>query len=228
MQLSLSALAGFILIFCGTVSATEYSTLNSSVTALGMGDAFTAVVDDSSALFYNPAGLARVSGLNWKIFSVRAGGSGYEAYQDIQGLNSSGSGYSAAVQELYGKHVWSGLGAETAFSMPMVAFAIYDHADALIKIDNPVNPQVYTSVVNDYGYILGFGAPLGPFLQAGLALKYIKRTGARLPFGAAFLADLNSEAILSNVTGWGEGYGADVGMNVVIPAPFFSATLAAT
>jgi len=39
------------------------STLNSSVRALGMGDAFTAMADDSSALFYNPAGLARVSGI---------------------------------------------------------------------------------------------------------------------------------------------------------------------
>jgi hypothetical protein len=55
----------------------------------------------------------------------------------------------------------------------------------------------------------------------------VKRTGARLPFGASFLADLNSDKILSHVTGWGTGYGIDAGMNVVIPAPFFSATASA-
>jgi hypothetical protein len=226
--LRLSALIALAVIFlAGPSHAAEYSTLNSSITALGMGDAFTAVVDDSSALFYNPAGLARVSGINWKIFSLRVGGSGYEAYEQIKDLDSSGSGYSDAVAELYGEHVWSGAGAETAFSMPMVAFAIYDHADALIKVDNPVNPQIYTSVINDYGYTAGIGAPFGPFLQAGIALKYIKRTGSRLPYGASFLADLNSDAIYSNVTAWGTGYGADAGINILIPAPFMTATASA-
>ncbi|NJL25620.1 MAG: hypothetical protein HC902_10890 [Calothrix sp. SM1_5_4] len=32
------------------------STINSSVRALGMGDAYTSLADDSSSLFYNPAG----------------------------------------------------------------------------------------------------------------------------------------------------------------------------
>jgi uncharacterized membrane protein YgcG len=178
-------------------------------------------------LFYNPAGLARVSGINWKIFSLRVGGSGYEAFKKIQGLSGDGTDYADSVRELYGEHVWSGAGGETAFSMPMFAFAVYDHADALIKVDNPVNPEIYTSVVNDYGYTAGFGAPLGPFLQAGMAFKYIKRTGARLPYGASFLADLDSDKILSNVTGWGEGYGVDMGVNVVIPAPLLTATASA-
>lgn len=210
------------------ISAAEYSTLNSSVRALGMGDAYSAIVDDSSALFYNPAGLARVSGLNFKVFSVRAGGSGYEAIQDMQDLNSDTStGFSSAIANLYGEKVWTGVGGEMAFSMPMFGFMIYDHADALVKIDNPVFPEIYTSVINDYGFAAGFGAPLGPFLQAGIALKYIKRTGARLPFGASFLADLDADAIYSNVTGWGKGYGVDSGINVVLPAPFFTATLSA-
>ncbi|NJL25622.1 MAG: hypothetical protein HC902_10900, partial [Calothrix sp. SM1_5_4] len=69
--------------------------------------------------------------------------------------------------------------------------------------------------------LMGFGAPLGPFLQAGVALRYVKRTGAKMPFGAGFIADLDSDKIVERITGWGVGYGADAGINIVIPAPFF-------
>lgn len=230
MQLSLTTLAVFILISIlpAAVRAEPTSTMNSTARALGMGDAYTALSDDSSALFYNPAGLARVTGINWKVFSLHAGASGMEAYEKIRGLNSDDqSGYSDAIEELYGEHVWSGLGGETVFTMPMIGFGIYNHGEALIKIDNPVYPEIYTNVINDYGYVLGFGAPVAPFLHLGLDLKYIKRTGARVPYGASYIADLNPDTIASNITGWGVGYGADAGMNFVIPAPFFEATVAA-
>jgi len=225
---SLVAVSGLILSLSFAARAAEYSTINSSVTALGMGDAFTAIVDDSQALFYNPAGLARVSGINLRVFSVRAGGSGYEAYEKIQGLNSDDEAeYADSINELYGEHVWVGAGGQTSFAMPMFAFAVYNHADVTVKIDNPVNPAIHMRAINDYGYIGGFGAPIGPFFQAGFALKYIKRSGADLPFGASFLADMESDAIVSQVTGWGKGYGADIGFNVVMPAPMFSATASA-
>lgn len=213
---------------CSFGATAEIMSMNSSVRALGMGDAFTTLTDDSSALFYNPAGLAKVAGINWKVFGLRVGASGYEAISDIQNLQSDNSGdFSSAINNLYGKSVWAGAGGSTAIYLPMFAFSIYNHMDALIRIDNPVYPELYTSVINDYGYALGVGVPVGPFLQTGLALKYIKRTGARVPFGASFVADLDPSTIMDNVTGWGVGYAADAGINVVIPAPFVSATFSA-
>lgn len=226
MQLRTLALA--VLIFSVAANAGEISSLNSSVRALGMGDAFTALANDSSSLFYNPAGLAKVRGINWKVLSVRAGASGIEAYKKIKDLNTeSQDDFASKVNDLYGEHVWTGIGAETAVTLPMFGFAIYDHADALVRVNNPVYPEVYTSVVNDYGYVGGFGVPLSPFLQYGMNFRYVKRTGARLPYGAAFLADLDAKKIYNNVNQWGKGYGMDVGVNAVIPAPFFSATISA-
>lgn len=193
-----------------------------------MGDAFTALATDSSALFYNPAGLVRVRGLNWKILNVRVGTSGLSAYQKISKLNSeTGNGFADAVDGLYGEHVWTGVGAETAFTMPLFGFAVYDHAGATVRIENPVYPEINTDVVNDYGYVAGVGVPLSPFLHMGANFKYIKRTGARVPFGAAFLADLDPKTLYGHVTGWGRGYGMDLGVNAVLPAPFFEATLSA-
>ena len=229
MQLSLGAFTAFILTFSLSAHAQVQSTANSSVRALGMGDAFTALADDSSSLFYNPAGLARVRGINWKVFSLHAGASGLEAYNKIKDLNSSGGGneLSDTIGKLYGDHVWSGVGGESIFTMPMIGFGVYNHTDALIKVDNPVYPALQTDVINDYGYTAGLGVPLGPFVQAGINLRYVKRMGARLPLGASLIADLDMDKLKGRVTGWGVGYAADTGVNLILPAPFFTATLSA-
>lgn len=206
--------------------AVELSTLNSQVRALGMGDAFTAVADDDSSLFYNPAGLAQVSGLNWKVFSVRAGASGLDAYTKVKDLKGGDeAGYAKAIQELYGEPIWSGVGAESIFTMPMVGFGVYNHTEARIRVDNPVSPEIKTRIINDYGYTGGVGIPVSPFLHLGVALKYIKRSGADLPFGASYVADLDPDDIYSHMTAWGKGYGADIGATIRMPTPVLDAAL---
>ncbi len=107
----------------------------------------------------------------------------------------------------------------------MIGVAVYNHLDALVQVDNPVYPEIYTSVVNDYGYVLGFGVPIAPIFHLGANFRYVKRTGSRVPYGAAFIADLDSDEIYENVTAWGKGYGVDLGANFVIPAPFFTAVV---
>ena len=199
--------------------------MHSSVRALGMGDAFTAVADDESSLFYNPAGLARVRGLNLKIFDVGAGASNVSSISKFQGLKGgSGTSFSQSLSSLYGEHIWVGAGGEAFFTMPMFGIGVYDHSGALIQIDNPVYPQVHTRVLNDYGYVMGLGIPAG-LLHLGADLKYIKRTGADSTFGPAAIGDLQSSNITDRITGWGTGYGADLGASLVIPAPFFRAAL---
>ncbi len=54
-----------------------------------------------------------MSGLNLKVFSLRAGASGVEAYKDIQNLRGDDEqAYADALRALYGKHVWTGAGAK--------------------------------------------------------------------------------------------------------------------
>ncbi len=59
------AAAGIIVLFpcySGAVLAGGLSTPGQGARALGMAGAFTAVADDGSAVYYNPAGLARIDG----------------------------------------------------------------------------------------------------------------------------------------------------------------------
>lgn len=194
-----------------------------------MGDAFTAVATDESSLFYNPAGLARVRGINWKVFDVEAGASGTQAYESIEKLKTSnaGSGFAGEVNSLFGDHVWTGVGGESMFTMPMFGFGVYDHAGGSIQIDNPVYPMLRSDIINDFGYVMGVGLPVSPFLHVGFDVKYIKRTGTETTFGPGSLADLQPGNITGQLTPWGVGYGADLGMTAFLPAPLFTAAFSA-
>lgn len=235
MLLPLRRFLIFFLFACAIFEFTHAaptSTLNSSVRALGMGDAFTAIANDGSALFYNPAGLAKVGDINWKVFGLKVGGSGVDALDKAQDFkdddNTSTDDYADLIEEFYGENASASIGLESIFSAPFIAFGYYSHTDLIARVDNPVYPEVYLDAINDVGYTAGLGFPLGPFMQAGFALKYIKRMGTNSTYRASTLADLDKEVIVTEVTKWGKGYGADVGLNFVAPLPIVTTTFAVT
>lgn len=189
-----------------------------SIRAMGMGNAYASVVSDTDALFYNPAGIARISGFNWTIVDPWIGLSGMEALEDINDLQDSSS-FEASVRALYGDHVWLGGGAKSSFGIPFFAVSVYDHLSASLDINNPVYPNLDIAAVNDLGYVMGVGLPVLPVFDLGFVIKYIQRTGARVPFGPSFVSSLDPDAIRANVERKGVGYGLDMGANFIIPGP---------
>ncbi len=61
----------------GTGLAFSYDNLGTSARAVGMGNAFVAVADDPSTVFYNPAGLARLRGVHFSMMYDRGSVWGY-------------------------------------------------------------------------------------------------------------------------------------------------------
>jgi len=57
--------------------AFSYDNLGTSAKAVGMGNAFVAIADDPSGVFYNPAGLARLKGVQLSVMYDRASIYGY-------------------------------------------------------------------------------------------------------------------------------------------------------
>ncbi len=220
MRLSLRLRVALILVFLvsGTAVADELFEINTSVRALGMGNAYLGVADNADALFYNPAGLARVSGFNWTIADVKVGLNGTEVLQTVNDIQGSAT-FEDTVRAMYGDHVWVGGGGKSAFTMPYFGAAIYNHLDASVDVNNPVYPNLDISVVNDYGYALGGAIPILPTVHLGTVIKYIKRTGSRVPFGATYIGSLDPNNIQSEVEREGIGYSMDLGMNVAIPGP---------
>ncbi len=189
-----------------------------SVRAMGMGNAYSAIVSDSDALFYNPAGIARIAGFNWTIADPWVGVSGVEAFEDVQDIQDSDT-FADSVNALYGDRVWLGAGLKSTFGIPYFAVGVYDHLNASLDINNPVYPNLDIAAVNDYGYVMGLGIPILPVFELGFVLKYIQRTGARVPFGPSFVSSLDPDSIRSNVERKGTGYGLDLGANFRIPGP---------
>lgn len=220
MRLSLRLLGAIILpfVFANIAMGNELFEINSSVRALGMGNAYLGVADNADALFYNPAGLARVSGFNWTIADMKIGVNGTEVLQTVKDIQGSGT-FEDTVRAMYGDHVWVGGGGKSAFTMPYFGAAIYDHLDASVDVNNPVYPNLDISVVNDYGYAIGGAVPVLPTVHLGTVIKYIKRTGSRVPFGATYIGSLDPDTIQSEVEREGVGYSMDLGMNVAIPGP---------
>ena len=189
-----------------------------SIRAMGMGNAYTAIVRDADSLLYNPAGLCRVGGFDWVIADPYVGASGLEVADDLADLQDD-NGFEDAVRNLYGDNVSVVAGAKTAFVIPCLGVGIYDSLNASIDVQNPVYPNLDIAATNDFAYTLGAGVPFGPFGEFGIAARYIQRTGSRIPLGPSFIASLDPDSIRSNIERKGAGYALDMGMNFRIPGP---------
>ena len=219
VRLSLtSAFYIFIALYAAGSAASNLYDANTSVRALGMGNAYLGVVRDADSLFYNPAGLARVSGINWLIADVKVGANGAEVMETINDIQGSSS-FSDTINSLYGDHVWLGAGAKSAFTLPYLGVSVYDSLDAMLDVNNPMYPNLDISAVNDYGYAIGGAIPLLPTMHIGTVIKYIQRTGSRVPFGPSFVGSLDPDTIMESVETKGRGYSMDLGLNLLIPGP---------
>ena len=184
-----------------------------SVRALGMGNIYAPIVRDSDSMFYNPAGLAQVEGINWTIFNLFAGANGVKAFNKLQDLKDSDT-FSKIIKKMYGERVWAAGGGNLAITLPYFGFAIYNHIDVSLDVNNPAYTNMDISVTNDVGQALGVGLPIGPMFHVGAVVRRITRIGARAPFGPSFIASLDPNSISDDIKTKGIGFAADIGINI--------------
>ncbi len=207
--------------------AAEFQETWGSARAMGMGGAFTAVASDGDALLYNPAALARVSGVHWTIMNPRLGVNGQQAMEIVQ-TASSGSTFADMLDDLYGKAVWLGGGAMTSFVVPNFGIAGYANGNVGLNLQNPAYPEMNINYIFDYGLALGGAIDFIPGVwSVGATVRRVNRTGTNLPLGAAVLSDLDIDAIKEQLKNRGTGYGLDIGTMLTVPSPI-RPTLAVT
>ena len=216
------SLAFTALVCIHTSNATEYPTLHRGVRPLGMGGAFTAVADDENALFYNPAGLAKISILNLGILNplVEISENTIDMVKDAGNTDMDDTGeVTDFLREYVGKtqHARISLFPYVGFNIADVGVMVGGLAQSTLDVTvrNPTWPEVHTRIVTDTGLLAGGGLKL-PYtgLSGGMALKLISRKSLEEVYTAADIADgIEFDDDMHS----GSGISADIGVIYELP-----------
>jgi hypothetical protein len=148
------------------LSGAQFLTIEQGARGLGMGGAYTAVTDDASALWWNPAGLARAE---YKEVALS-----HTAY--IENVATEYVGLIRPVSQLHGT-----VGASVTYlSIPGI--------DGFDAAGNPTGKLT----AGGYSGALSYGTLLIPGLTAGATAKYISQKLGTAS-GTGFAADLGAQ-----------------------------------
>lgn len=212
------------------------------VRPLGMGNAFVAVADDHNALFYNPAGLARLSSWSFEILNPSIGIS-TNTLSAINSISELASGSSAeggksevetaieTFDSLEGKHQYMNLG-----WTPHVVFPGFGIG---IGLDIGARMTVHHQLVADIDAGLDVLVPISfarnmleDRLSLGATLKGVAKTGVDHEFSLADISaftkkdatETSSDKALKDYLISGKGVGVDFGL-LFTPVKTMSPTL---
>lgn len=200
-----------------------------------MGDAFTAVNDDSYALFYNPASLAR-QGSDFSLSPINPQLSGTNILDDTKRFDNFPDDPVPASKLLMDFPVHASAGIAPGFRLfnVGVSFIASESYDLLLR--NHSHPMLDVDLRSDKGVIIGVGIPLGTNrlnpksssgtqTSLGIGVKYIERTGVRdtLAFSGPTTLDCLGRDEIKEITSCigrtkGLGWGFDAGLEHVVKA----------
>ena len=215
-----ASVIGGLVLLTPQESSAELPTGWTSARALGMGNAATAVPDETNAIFFNPALLMKVSGVHWTVMNPRAG-IGNPSNMALAGpLSQAGSNMGEAVNALYGHNVWLGGGALSSIAVPYFGVAAYANTEGGIEAVNPPNPRLNMNYYFDYGGAVGMALPLIPgFMGWGITVRSVNRTGTTSAIGPGTLGTGSMTTLQNQLKNRGNAYGVDFGALFTIPGP---------
>lgn len=211
-----------ILIGYSFSQAEELVEANISARAMGMGNAYTSVVDDKDALFYNPARLSEVKGIQVTLMDPYIGANGqdvYDTFLEVSDSTSSSGTFANQLRNLYGRKIWLGGGGKTAVVIPGFGASGYTGISGSAYLSNPAFPNLNVKFFTDYGFAAGVSTVLMPGFSVGLVGKRISRIGAGFPIGVSTLALLSSDTLQDQLNNRGTGYAIDLGTSFSLPSP---------
>lgn len=212
----------FLLVLSLQVRAAELYESYLSARALGMGNAYTAIVNDSDALFYNPGALCKAEGFTWEILDPLVGVGGYSNVGNVQDIqNAQGNAaFVSALENFFGQRVSADVAMKTSILVPCIEVAGFGSFHMSVTMNNPPYPTMAIRAYADYGEAAGFAFDLVPkAVTLGLAARYDTRYGSEVPLGPGLVADMNTSTLTDQLYNGGYGFGADAGIVATLPTP---------
>ncbi len=198
------------------------------VRALGMGNAFLALSNDSNALWYNPAGLARVKGYHVNVFDFSMGVDSADTLTRLGGALFQGDTNNLMRPDLQ----FFRFNYRPTLVMPFFSMALFSHANAYIEMNNldSLDAAVDLFAFNDIGLAAAFAVPLGPYFSIGATTRLFQRTGVDTSLTALdLITELGVPSVndvlpavyqrVFELMGFGLGVGVDIGAMASVPLP---------
>ena len=221
-------------VFVGTAAHSQ--ALNSkihnqynSIRAMGMGNAFTAVADDYSLLFYNPAGFGfkKNGEVQFSLFGLGLGNKITQLAKDISDAEKSSTleadkinAISAVMDKYYGNPFSARMQVVELFWVrPNWGFALLPvDLSVDIGINKQVGPALDLDLKKDTTFAFGYGQKLDDELSVGGTIKAIHRGSVAQSIPVLELA-ANSDVLSSKR--FKEGLSIDLDLGVMYKPRWF-------
>jgi hypothetical protein len=208
---------GIVLLFAGPLldsafALDEQFQLYDAPQALGMGNAFTADAYGYTALFYNPAGLAKGESRHWEVTPI--------AFDVIPGLGGLGQALSQKSLGIYqlSRQLQNNSGSYSYMRLDTVPAVVY-HGFGLALLGSYQFAGIYNGTQDDIecntdvGVVTGAATNFfGNRLKIGASVKAIDRN--QLP--GSFTGDVSTQSMMQE----GLGFGADLGVMYSLPQKY--------
>ena len=185
---------------------------------LAMGGTCASHVRGASALFYNPAALARVEGFDLILAETQAGIS-----KDTVDFSSKFQGATFAASDfnsLYGKTLAADITARSGFVMPGFGFGLFSNNYTNMQFNDPTFPTFHTNLISDYGYQFAGAFGLGGDSSLGITLRHTKRWGGDKDIDIMTLIGASSGSLASsNFQDRGVGHSVDLAYMTTLNHP---------
>jgi hypothetical protein len=195
--------------------------------ALGMGGVYIPFVNGADAVFYNPAALGKVQGLDIKAAEVGVSLNSLSK-EDLDELQNFDANDPSTYNGLYGKRVWLQATGKTAIAVGNFAIGYLNDNEVSLELHNPTYPQFETYFRQDIGYYLGYAFNIAPGTYMGVAAKRVDRWGGTMQ--ELTLTDVSNASSMSDIgdrfDDKGQAYGIDMAIATTVDLPLLKPTLA--
>lgn len=191
-----------------------------SLRSLGMGGVVITTVDNSAALFNNPAALGRIEGLDIHLMSLNFGGRAITT-EDITAIENIDPNDPSTYNGLFGKRFNIKANGDIAVAVPYFGAGYYTDYELSLELHNPGYPEFTTYFKNDSAFVIGGAYPVGPQSYLGMTFKRMNRWGGDVQeLGLTTIANANDiQAVMDQFQNKGQGYGVDLAFLTQVSAP---------